>query len=146
MYLEHVQWLDVDEEIHILALHLTYIPIINEAINLFVEEWNNHPISTQSNYSPRQLWFLGMIGGEPPSCAVQDIILGQNEIDSFGVDETEAYVIEEEDQRVVVPPCPYVLTEQQNEIIQNIRQAFPADSNGTETYFAVREYLGNVLS
>ena len=146
MYLEHVQWLDVDEEIHILALHLIYIPIINEAIDLFVEEWNNHPISTQSNYSPRQLWFLGMIGGESPSCAVQDVILGQNEIDSFGVDETEAYVIEEEDQSVVVPSCPYVLTEQQNEIIQNIRQAFPADSNGTETYFAVREYLRNVLS
>ena len=47
IYLEHIQWLDVDEEIHILALHLIYIPIINEAIDLFVEEWNNHPTSTQ---------------------------------------------------------------------------------------------------
>ena len=61
-------------------------------------------------------------------------------------DETKAYVIEEKDQRVVVAQCPYVLTEQQNEIIQNIRQALPADSNGTEMYFAVREYLRNVLS
>ena len=102
----YIQWLDVDEKIHILALHLTYIPIINKAIDLFVEEWNNHPISKQSNYSPWQLWFLGMIDGESPSCAVQDVILGQNEIDSFGVDETKAYVIEEEDQRVVVAQCP----------------------------------------
>ena len=47
-----------------------------------------------------------MIDGESPSCAVQDVILGQNEIDSFGVDETKAYVIEEEDQRVVVAQCP----------------------------------------
>ena len=68
---------------------------------------------------------------------MQDVILGQNEIDSFGIDETEAYVIEEEDRRVVVPPCPYVLTEQQNEMIQNIRQVLPADSNGTEMYLTV---------
>ncbi len=41
LYLEHVQWLDPDNEIHLMALHLTYIPIINQAIEQFVDEWNN---------------------------------------------------------------------------------------------------------
>ncbi len=146
LYLEHVQILDVDDEIDLLALHLTYMPIINEAINQFVSEWNNHPLSTQSNYSPRQLWFLGMVSGENnPSCAVQDILMGHNEIESYGVDEDEEYVNEPEDQRVSVLPCPYELTEQQQMDVQNIRLAYPADINGTEIYPAVKQYLQNVI-
>lgn len=117
LYLEHEQLLDIDDEIILLALHLTYVPIINEAIKLFVDEWNNHPLSTQSNYSPRQLWFLGMVEDvNSPSCAVQDILLGHNEMESFGVDEEEGYVVNEEDQRVIVPSSPYQLTEEQYDI------------------------------
>ena len=144
LYLEQIEWLDVDNEIDLLALHLTYIPIINEAIQQFIGEWNNHPLSTQSNYSPRQLWFLGMIeSNSSPSCAVQDVLIGQNEIESFGVDESEGYTVEEEQQRVIVPASPYELTEQQNERIG--RQTLLDDTNGTQTYFAIREYLGNTL-
>ena len=147
LYLEHEQLLDIDDEINLLALHLTYVPIINEAIKLFVDEWNNHPLSTQSNYSLRQLWFLGMVEDvNSPSCAVQDILLGHNEMESFGVDEEEGYVVNEEDQRVIVPSSPYQLTEEQYDIIQNIRQTHSADVNGTDTYFAVCEYLRNVLA
>ena len=147
LYLEHVQSLDVDDEIDLLAIHLTYMPIINEAINQFIDQWNNHPLSTQSNYSPRQLWFLGMVGGESnPSCAVQDVLMGHNEIESYGVDEDEEYLNEQEDQQSVsVPPCPYHLTEQQQIDVQNICLAYPADINGIEIYSAVKQYLQGVL-
>jgi hypothetical protein len=147
LYLEHEQLLDIDEEIDLLALHLTYIPIINEAIKLFVDEWNNHTLSTQSNYSPRQLWFLGMVeDANSPSCAVQDILSGHNEIESFGVDEEEGYIIDEEDQRVIVPSSPHELNEEHYDIIQNIRQTHGADVNGTDIYIVVREYLRNVFA
>ena len=66
-------------------------------------------------------------------------------MESFGVDEEEGYVVNEEDQRVIVPSSPYQLTEEQY-IIQNIRQTHSADVNGTDTYFAVCEYLRNVLA
>jgi hypothetical protein len=126
---------------------LTYIPIINEAIRLFVDEWNNHPLSTQSNYRPRQLWFLGMVEDvNSPNCAVQDILLGHNEIESFGVDEEEGYVVDEEDQSVIVPASPHELTEEQYSIIQNICQTRSADVNGTDIYLAICEYLRNVLA
>ncbi len=109
-------------------------------------KWNNHPLLTQSNYSPRQLWFLGMIeGNSSPSCAVQDALIGQNEIESCGADDSEGYTVEEEQQRVVVPASPYELTEQQNERIGNVRQTLLDDTNGTQTYFAIREYLRNTL-
>jgi hypothetical protein len=147
LYLEHEQLLDTDDEIDLLALHITYVPIINDAIKLFVDEWNNHSLSTQSNYSPRQLWFLGMVENvNSPSCAVQDIVLGHNQIDSLGVDEEEGYVVDEEDQTVIVPSSPHELTGEQYGTIQNMRQTYNADLNGTDTYFAICEYLRNVLA
>ena len=90
-----MQWLDPDNEIHLMALHLTYIPIINQGIEQFVDEWNNHPLSTASNYSPRQLWTLGILEARDPlSCAVQDILHGHAEINAFGIDEEYGYLIE----------------------------------------------------
>ena len=147
LYLEHELLLDVDDELDLLALHLTYVPIINEAIELFIDEWNNHPLSTQSNYSPRQLWFLGLVDDtNSPSCSVQDILLGHNEIESFGIDEEEGYIVHEEDQSIVVPSSPHELTEEQYNIIQDICHTHSTDVNGTEIYSVVREYLRNVLA
>jgi hypothetical protein len=81
-----------------------------------------------------------------PSCAVQDVLIGQNEIESFGVDESEGSTVEEEQQRVVVPASPYELTAQQNERIAYVRKTLIEDANGTQTYFAVCEYLTNTLT
>ena len=146
LYLEHVQWLDPDNEIHLMALHLTYIPIINQAIEQFVDEWNNHPLSTESNYSPRQLWTLGMLEARDPlSCAVHDILHGHAEINAFGIDEEDGYLIEEEAQRVVVPSCPYELTQEQQNIAENLHHIYPDDVNGIMTYFTVCEYLRSLL-
>ena len=36
LYLEYIQWLDPDNEIHLMALHATYIPLINLAIEQFI--------------------------------------------------------------------------------------------------------------
>lgn len=35
--------------------------MINNAIAEFIGQWNNHPVSTESNFSPKQLWVQGMI-------------------------------------------------------------------------------------
>jgi hypothetical protein len=32
-----------------------FIPVINEALNLFIAVWNNHKLSTENNRSPQQL-------------------------------------------------------------------------------------------
>ena len=81
---------------------------------------------------------------DSPSCAVQDILMGQNELCFFVVEE-EVHVNEEEAQRVVVPTCPYELNEQQSEIFDNIRHAVQIYCNGIEAYFAIQEHLMNNL-
>ncbi len=138
LYLESVQWLDPDDDIHLMALHIIYLPIINQAIEQFVDQWNNHPLSTESNFSPRQLWALGMLDTRnPTSCAVQDVLTG-SDIDLFGVDEEEDYLLEDDEPGIVVPTCPYHMTQEQEDAVRNLVRLHPNDENGTVTYFAVR--------
>ncbi len=148
LYLEYIQWLDPDDEIHLMALHATYIPLINLAVEEFINQWNNHPVSTESNFSPRQLWALGILEArDPVTCAVQDILNEQADITSYGIDEAEGYMMEDDDGQlgVVVPSCPNEITEEQGNIIQNLLRFYPNDSNGTNTYFVVREYLRSIF-
>lgn len=46
-------------EIDLFCLHVVYLPRINEALDEFVECWNNHPVSTENNLTPNQLFIQG---------------------------------------------------------------------------------------
>lgn len=61
LFLEQRAMLDATSELHLYCLHLVYLPLINEAIDEFVGQWNNHPVTTESNLSPNQLWIEGML-------------------------------------------------------------------------------------
>ena len=53
-YLETIG-MDVEDEIHMCCLHFVFLPRINDALRSFVERWNNHPITTERNATPRQI-------------------------------------------------------------------------------------------
>ena len=59
-YMEDCGILDVNSEIHLFCLHYVCIPWINEALYAFTEGWNYHPLSSQHNQSPVQLWISGL--------------------------------------------------------------------------------------
>ena len=61
LFLEHSGILDPIDEVHLFCIHLVYITLINNAINQFIGQWNNPPVSTQCNFSPNQLWIQGML-------------------------------------------------------------------------------------
>ena len=58
--MEENNLLDPLNELHLFVLHLVFLPVINEALNELVADWNNHPLSSEHNFSPVQLWQLGM--------------------------------------------------------------------------------------
>ena len=58
--MESQNLLDPLDDIHLFALHLVYLPRINTALDKFERDWAFHPISTENNRSPRQLWHQGM--------------------------------------------------------------------------------------
>jgi hypothetical protein len=87
--LEREYSLDPDNNVHLWCLHYVYVPIINRALTIFKNQWNEHPISTEHNNSPQQLFFSGMILNGVRGIT-EEIPLASNEItineDEYGVD------------------------------------------------------------
>lgn len=77
-------------KIHLCCLHLVYLPLINSALQQLTSSWNNHPVTSECNYSPRQLWIDGMVRMRNSTCsAVQDGLRGNDfaELHNYVVDE-----------------------------------------------------------
>ena len=56
MHLEDQGYLDITNMMHLFSLHYVYIPRINRHLELFRRGWDCHPLSTQRNKTPLQLW------------------------------------------------------------------------------------------
>ena len=59
-------------EVDMYCLHYVFLPRINKALESFVVSWNNHPVSTEHNRTPNQLFVEGALqqatsGGPPRS-------------------------------------------------------------------------------
>ena len=52
--------LDVDDEVHMFCLNYIFLPRINTSLKMFAAAWNNHPLSSEGNLSPNQLWIAGL--------------------------------------------------------------------------------------
>ena len=57
-------------EVDMYCLHHVFLPRINLSLKSFMESWNNHPISTEHNHTPNQLFVEGAlqqnVSGTPP--------------------------------------------------------------------------------
>ena len=57
---EDMQLLCADNDVHIFCLHYVYIPRLSIALTHFTNAWNNHPLSSEGNLTPIQLWIIGL--------------------------------------------------------------------------------------
>ena len=64
-YLEYSNILDINNELHLFVLHMVFLPRINIDLHKFVLSWDNHPLSSEKNRSPNQLWILGKLDYTP---------------------------------------------------------------------------------
>ncbi|XP_057308444.1 uncharacterized protein LOC130646286 [Hydractinia symbiolongicarpus] len=53
--------LNVYDERHTFILHLVFIPRINQAVTSFTVGWNKHPLRTERDQSPENIWNNGII-------------------------------------------------------------------------------------
>lgn len=54
--LEREGLLNPDEEIHMYALHWSFLPQLQKHLQFFKDGWNHHRLRTEGNQSPLQLW------------------------------------------------------------------------------------------
>ena len=59
-YLEDTGLLDIENELHIFSLHYVFLPRLNRDLELFRRQWNNHPLRTERNQTPIQLYIQGI--------------------------------------------------------------------------------------
>jgi len=52
---------DITHEMHLCAMRITFLPVINARMNEFRRAWNSHRMRTEKNRSPEQLWTQGML-------------------------------------------------------------------------------------
>ncbi len=52
--------LDRDNDTHIWCLHYVFLPVINQHIRNWRDAWIHHPIRTEKNKTPFQLWVIGL--------------------------------------------------------------------------------------
>lgn len=60
--LEEQNMLDPDNDTDIFHLHYVFLPRINSSLQCFQSAWNNHPLSTENNAPPMQLYPVSSLG------------------------------------------------------------------------------------
>ena len=92
--------LEISDDVHLFSLHHIYVPRINRSLNEFIQQMNNHPVSTENDQSPLQMWERGMLENMHSGHTA----LSSEEIEDFGVDLKGALSVEEDCQVNVISP------------------------------------------
>lgn len=59
--LEEGGLLDISNTIHIFLAHFVFLPRLRKDLQTFAEGWNHHPLRTEGNMTPHQLWEVGLM-------------------------------------------------------------------------------------
>ena len=167
-FMENNNFLQVDNEVHIFCLHYIFQWRIDNALQKFMDAWNNHPLSTERNLSPNQLWVSGLAAG---SCTLErnDILEVQScmlicgyiythyyitvtylqvNSQSYGIDWDGPLPQEEDDaDQLDVPDCNCPLSEEQYRMLQDTVPCFADSQNyGIDLYIATVSLVVNMIS
>ncbi|CAM4570665.1 unnamed protein product [Leuciscus chuanchicus] len=52
--------LDLSSSVHLFCCHYVFIPRLQAQLDGFRDGWDNHPLSTERNLTPNQLWHMGL--------------------------------------------------------------------------------------
>ena len=93
--------LEPDNNIHRYLIQYLLLPRINESLSRFAKEWNLHPIRTEQNQNPSQLYYLNKNRIPPPAEIPEEYGYDDEEEEDGGGNEAESE--EEEEEEEVMP-------------------------------------------
>ena len=121
--------LDPFSDVHLYALHFVYFPRINRALKEFVSQWNNHPVYTENNLSPLQMYTQGKLQNMHSGHTAVDSILSEADMANYGFDPDGPFPLDDEDYQVSVPAINLSVSE------KNLMYPFTDDGqDGRETF------------
>ncbi|KAI9517035.1 hypothetical protein NQZ68_020849 [Dissostichus eleginoides] len=81
-FLENEGIIDIDNEMHMWALHYVYLPRINHDLQGFLDQWNNHGLRTERHQSPIQLFVQGCLERQGQTTSAMQSLFGGGQGDA----------------------------------------------------------------
>lgn len=77
--LEEEGLLDPTNSLHLFCCHFVFLPRLQANLESFTCGWNSHPLRTEGNLSPNQMWEIGLIQNPvtPPESEVFPIVINE---------------------------------------------------------------------
>ena len=119
---------DTLDDVHLYSFHHVFIPRINRSLDEFIQQMNNHPVSSENNLSPLQMWEKGMLENMHSG----NTALSPAEIEEFGVDPEGLVSVGDEDYQVNVSPLSLKVSD---EHLTQMPDPIQNDGNGGITLF-----------
>ena len=143
MYLETSGLFDPQNEIHLFSLQYVYLPEVNRSLQELTQEWNHHGLTTEGNYTPRQLWITGILSNRTSNyTAVEDVLQGnQRDMSDYGTDEEGDIPELQTNNHVVVPESAIETTDEIDADLQQIMDTTTDDQYLIQKYLAVLDYI-----
>lgn len=115
-HMEDIGILDPMNENHLYALHYIFIPVINNALHIFIRSWNSHSISTSNAKTPMQLYTDGMIRNKQGGMPALDYF--QPVDDEYGVENAGCCSQIDQSNSISVPEVQVNVTEEMLEVLK----------------------------
>jgi hypothetical protein len=144
--LEDNQLLDPLNELHLFALHYIYIPRINKCLQEFKSQWKNHPLSSERNRTPLQLFTSGVIENQQSGYSGVQSILDAGYTPNYEFDPSGPLSVEVDDYQVVVPETNIQISSEQMTNLANQCNPLQEDgTNGQNTYLQCLAILNSMI-
>ncbi|XDV25769.1 hypothetical protein PO909_029629, partial [Leuciscus waleckii] len=136
--LENEGYLDLSSTTHIFACHYVFLPRLQNNLDNFREGWDNHPIQTEQNLTPNQLWDVGQMQNPiaDPDNAEVPVIDWEEDISRQDNGHTG----------VTVPILQSPLNPEQMEQLRSaIDPMGPSDSLGMDIYISTVQFVESLI-
>ncbi|XP_026135190.1 uncharacterized protein LOC113113261 [Carassius auratus] len=134
--LEEDGLLDISNTVHLFCVHYVFLPRLRAALHVFAAGWNNHPLRTEGNHTPQQLWHMGQLNTPEEEENLEEL---QNQDlhweDALMTPETSV-------SGVQVPEFEVPLADEDLAALQSVIDPLTdSDSNGCDLYIQVLNFV-----
>ncbi|XP_051979808.1 uncharacterized protein LOC127641079 [Xyrauchen texanus] len=138
--LEEDGLLDLSNIAHLFSCHYAFLPRLQASLDIFTSGWDNHPLRTEGNLTPNQLWEMGNIQhamAEPENA--EGLYLPHLDWEDSGLPD-EPY------HGVTVPEMGDVLSDEQMAALRAaINPLGHSQSHGSDIYLITVQYVQHLL-
>ncbi|XP_059195790.1 uncharacterized protein LOC131976672 isoform X2 [Centropristis striata] len=140
-YLEEEGFLSIDNITHLFCCHFVFLPRLQDDLDTFRSGWDNHPIRTESQMTPNQLWMLGRAHHPIPGPDnTEDMDIPDIEWENSGLPH-------DDHSSIIVPDADCPLTdEQMTSLGDAVNPRAASQSFGGDIYIATVQFCEQFLS